>query len=70
MQEYKRLALAAKSNTNDSTSTTRANVVREGKYTIEDSIINDTVNTYVDTIRNTISIKPNIVLSCNHYYFI
>ena len=37
--------------------------MREGKSTTEDKIINDNVNNYVGTIRNTISIKPNIVLS-------
>ena len=45
--EYKRLYLAAKYNTTNNTSTARANVVREGKSTTEDKIINDNVNNYM-----------------------
>ena len=37
--------------------------MKKGKYNTEDNIINDNINTYVDTIRNNISIKPNIFLS-------
>ena len=63
LQEYKWLALAAKSNSIESTSTARDNVVTEGNTNLEDNATNNNVNNYVGTIRNTISIKPNIVSS-------
>ena len=39
--------------------------MKKGKYNTEDNIINDNINTYVDTIRNNISIKPNIFCLVN-----
>ena len=75
LQEFKRLALAAHQNTDDSNSSSRANLAKEDQSELTDSDINNISNNddtnYVDSSFIKTSIKPNIVLSCKsiHSYF-
>lgn len=75
LQEFKRLALAAHQNTDDSNSSARANLAKEDQSELTDSYINNISNNddtnYVDSSFNKTSIKSNIVLSCKsiHSYF-
>ena len=55
LQEYKWLALVAKSTSTENTSTIWANVVKEENANTDDNITNDNIKYYVDTIINTIS---------------
>ena len=68
LQEYKRLALAAKENTDDRTSSTRDNLAKEDQQDTIDldtnHISNINVTNYVNSTLNTIGTNSNSVLSC------
>ena len=68
LKEYKRLALVAKENTDDSISTARSNVTKlddqiEEELLSTDNINNNNVNNYVDNQIDLCNTKSNIVLS-------